>query len=576
MTGVSKEHGLGLADQWFQLKAHMTKKLWLPCLFMLVSQGATAQSVPSAGGQMQQIPAVPEMPANLPPVQVAPQVAPSVALPAGAVFVVKQLNVTGASAYSAAELQSVAGFEPGREISLPALYEMAEKITHRYRQDGYLVARAYVPAQEVKDGTVTIAVLEGKYGQVALNNTSSLDSQVPSNLMNGLNPGDVIEKEALEERLLRLSDVPGVEVRSTLVPGASVGLSDLIVEVKPGALISGSVDIDNAGNRYTGENRIGATVHLNNPTGHGDVATLRALTSGSGLRYGRVAYQTPWGLGRIGLAYSELRYDLGHQFEILGANGQARIVTIFGDYPLVRSRNRNLTMGLTLEAKDFEDRLDAIPYLNEKKVQVATVLLRGDHRDTWWGGGLNNYSLAWSTGHLDIRSPVARALDAETAKTDGHYNKLAWAVSRVQQVTQTVTVLASLNGQLASKNLDVSEKMELGGMYGVRAYPEGEAYADEGYLATVEVRKQLDWPSLTSSQIHVSAFIDAGAVKLNHSPWAAGDNRRQLSGAGLGAYWTQARNFSVKAFYARKLGSEDALSAPDKSGRFWIQAVKYF
>jgi hypothetical protein len=32
----------------------------------------------------------------------------------------------------------------------------------------------------------------------------------------------------------------------------------------------------------------------------------------------------------------------------------------------------------------------------------------------------------------------------------------------------------------------------------------------------------------------------------------------------------------VKAFYARKLGSEDARSAPDKAGRFWVQAVKYF
>ena len=576
MTGASMDHALGLTDQWFQLKAHMKKKIWLPCLFMMVAQGATAQSTPSAGGQLQQIPRVPEMPAKMPPVQVAPPITPSAAPQSGTVFVVKQLNVMGATAYSVAELQSVAGFESGREISLPTLYEMAEKITNHYRQDGYLVARAYVPAQEVKDGAVTITVLEGKYGQVALNNTSSLDSQVPSNLMTGLKPGDVIEKEALEERLLRLSDLPGVEVRSTLVPGASVGLSDLIVEVKPGALISGSVDIDNAGNRYTGENRIGATVHLNNPTGHGDVATLRALTSGSGLRYGRVAYQTPWGLGRIGLAYSELRYDLGHQFEALNANGQARIATIFGDYPLIRSRNTNLYMGLTLEAKDFEDRLDAIPYLNEKKVQVATATLRGDHRDAWWGGGLNNYSLAWSTGHLDIHTPVARALDAETARTDGHYNKLAWAVSRVQQVTPTVTVLASLNGQMASKNLDVSEKMELGGMYGVRAYPEGEAYADEGYLATVEVRKRLDWPSLSNSQIHVSAFIDAGAVKLNHSPWAAGDNRRQLSGAGLGAYWTKARDFSIKAFYAWKLGSEDALSAPDKSGRFWIQAVKYF
>ncbi|WP_322994000.1 hypothetical protein [Limnohabitans sp.] len=56
------EHELGFADQWFQLKAHMKKKIWLPCFFVLVAQGATAQSVPSAGGQMQQIPVVPEMP----------------------------------------------------------------------------------------------------------------------------------------------------------------------------------------------------------------------------------------------------------------------------------------------------------------------------------------------------------------------------------------------------------------------------------------------------------------------------------------------------------------------------------
>jgi hypothetical protein len=32
----------------------------------------------------------------------------------------------------------------------------------------------------------------------------------------------------------------------------------------------------------------------------------------------------------------------------------------------------------------------------------------------------------------------------------------------------------------------------------------------------------------------------------------------------------------VRAYYAVKVGSEDALSAPDKSGRFWVQAVKYF
>jgi hypothetical protein len=49
-----------------------------------------------------------------------------------------------------------------------------------------------------------------------------------------------------------------------------------------------------------------------------------------------------------------------------------------------------------------------------------------------------------------------------------------------------------------------------------------------------------------------------------------------LSSVGVGVSWDDPGNFAVRAYYARKLGSEDAISAPDKSGRFWIQAIKYF
>jgi hemolysin activation/secretion protein len=491
-------------------------------------------------------------------------------------FTLQRLQVTGATVFAEADLLQVAGFEPGREVSLPALQVMAERITQHYRRHGFLMARAYLPAQEIRDGVGTLAVLEGQYGQVTLNNTSSLDSQVPQAVLAGLNHRDTIALAPLEERLLLLSDVPGVQVRSSLVPGASLGLSDLVVEVEPGARISGSVDADNAGNRYTGEERIGATVNLNNPSGSGDLASLRVLTSGAGLRYGRVSYQTPLGRGRVGVAYSDLGYKLEREFADLQANGHARIATVFGTYPLRRSRQSNMNIGLSLESKRFEDRLDAEPSVTDKRAQVAVASWYGDQRDDWGGGGLSSYSLAWSTGSIDIRTPAALQRDADTARSDGHYNKLAFALSRVQRANDSLTLSASLSGQMASKNLDISEKMELGGMYGVRAYPEGEAYADEGLLLTLEARQQLHLPANATGQVHLAVFVDAGTVKLHHRPWLTEDQRRHLSGAGVGLYWTQSRNFSIKAFYARKLGHEDALSAPDKSGRVWVQGVKYF
>ena len=567
-----------------QERIAMLKTQWTPCLLLMMAQMSWAQTLPSAGGQMQQVPPSPtrtekgtlDLQPSPEPIQVQTQQAPAQAQASTTMFRLKRLQVTGAAAFAEVDLLRVAGFEPGRELSFQTLQAMAERITQHYRRNGFLMARAYLPAQEIRDGVGSLTVLEGQYGQVQVNNTSRLDSQVAKDLLAGLNHRDAITLRPLEERLLLLSDVPGVQVSSTLVPGASLGLSDLVVEVAPGARISGSVDADNAGNRYTGEERLGATVNLNNPSGWGDLASLRVLTSGTGLRYVRATYQTPLGRGRVGLAYSDLAYKLEREFAALQANGHARIGTVFGTYPLRRTRQSNMSIGLSLEAKTFQDRIDAEPLVTDKRAQVAVATWYGDQRDAWGGGGLNSYFLAWSTGTIDIRTPAALQRDADTARSDGHYNKLAFSLSRVQRANDSLTLSASLSGQMASKNLDVSEKMELGGMYGVRAYPEGEAYADEGLLLTLEARQQLRLPAGATSQVHLTAFLDAGTVKHHHTPWLAENQRRHLSGAGVGMYWTRARDFSVKAFYAHKLGHEDALSAPDKSGRVWVQAVKYF
>ena len=121
--------------------------------------------------------------------------------------------------------------------------------------------------------------------------------------------------------------------------------------------------------------------------------------------------------------------------------------------------------------------------------------------------------------------------------------------------------------------------MELGGMYAVRAYPEGEAYADQGYVLNLEARKQLRrFSRQMVGQVQFIGFVDTGTVTVNRNPWAlAGEpNSRTLRGAGLGFNWADANNFEVRAYYARKLGSAAATSAPDASGRFWIQGIKYF
>jgi hemolysin activation/secretion protein len=555
----------------------MTKSKLIPLLLLTLSQGAFAQQVPNAGSLLQQ----------LPPQQTPQETAPKIrieeataATPQGsetASILVNTLQVTGARAYSETELVAVARFTPGSELTMAELQAMATRITEHYRSHGYFVARAYLPAQDVTGNVVTIAVSEGAYGKVTLRNTSRLSDSVANGLLGGLDPGEAITIKPLEHRLLLLSDVPGVHVTSSLVPGEAAGTSDLIVDVTPGRLVTGSIDADNAGNPYTGEERIGATVNLNNPFGRGDVASLRVLTSGPGLRYGRASYQTRFGRATAGVAYSRLDYELGEQFDILGANGKAEVASVYGSYPLIRSRDSNLNVGLAYDHRTFQDNIDLFQSVTDRKARVATAQLYGNHHDGFGGGGTSTFFAALSTGSLDIQTPAAAAVDAATARTEGGYSKLWFNAARLQRVTDAFSLYAGVSGQWASKNLDASEKMVLGGIDAVRAYPQGEGFGDEGYVVDLEARLLLAGLSNhVPGQVHLVGFVDAGHITINKSPWYAGSNTRFLSGTGVGVTWEDPGNFAVRTYYARKLGNEDAISAPDKSGRFWIQAIKYF
>ena len=557
----------------------MSKTSLLAVALLALSQSAVSQIIaPSgAGGQIQQIPPPPLQERKIPEIRLEERAAPATPESDRVKVMVKSLRVTGQTLFSESDLVAAAGFVAAAELSLADLRAMAARIADFYHKNGYIVTQAYVPAQDILDGDVTIAVIEGRYGNITLRNQSKLSDSLATGILDGLKSGDPVAIAPLENRLLLLTDVPGVLVKSTLVPGASVGATDLIVDVTPGRTVSGSVEADNAGDRYTGVYRVGGTVNVYNLAGRGDVLTFRGMTAGSGMNYGRASYQMQFGKATAGVAYTALNYKLGEEFESLRAHGTAEIVSVYGSYPLVRTRNSNLYALLAADAKTFQDRVDATSSVIDRKAQVLMASLNGNHRDTFGGGGVNSGLITWTTGNIDIETPSALVVDQATARTNGHFDKISYHAARLQNVTERFSLYGSIRGQFASKNLDISEKMGLGGMYGVRAYPVGEAYSDEGYIATLEGRYLL--PRFSDRQlgrVHLIGFADTGTVNINKNPWVNVDNRRTLSGAGVGATWSEYNNFVVNTYYAWKVGNEVARSAPDKDGRFWFQAIKFF
>lgn len=555
----------------------MYKYSVITAAMLIAGQTASAQQAPSAGTQLQQIPRAPARPGADPDIKIERSGVSSEPLAGGATVSVASLRVTGMSLFSEAELIAATKITLGSALTLADLRTAAARMTAYYNSRGYFLAQAYLPPQGIRDGLVTIAVVEGYYGKIATRNRANLSNRRASQVLNGLRSGDPVANAPLERRLLLLSDIPGVRVKSTLAPGALVGTSDLLVDIDPGRRITGSVEADNAGNRYTGSLRAGGSINLNNPAGIGDVFSVRLLASDGGLAYGRASYQAPVGNLSLGVAYTHLKYELGREFRRLDADGSADIFSVFGSYPLVRSRNANLYALSSFDLKQLEDRIGLTSNESDRQVKVATIGFSGDFRDDFGGGASTFFSAGLSVGNLDIESPIERAADLLTARSEGGFGKLQASIGRLQSLSGPLSLYGSVRGQHAFVNLDSSEKMQLGGAYGVRAYPEGEAFGDQGYIATVEARLMLNrWAGALPGQLQLIGFIDAGEVDYADKPWFTGSNHASRSGYGAGLTWFGPHDLIFKASYARKLGDAVATSGPDRDGRAWFHISKLF
>lgn len=496
------------------------------------AQTGVAPLVPPSAGQVLrelQTPPLASPPAiALPPAQPIPDASPA----SQTKVLIKSINITGNQEIPTLKLSALVSSLLGTEQTLAQLNAAARQITAYYRAQGFAVARAILPAQDITSGAVTIAVIEGRVSTSRVTNTSRLSDAVAGNYLTTVKPGDVIRSAQIDRGILLLQDTPGVAAsRATLQPGASVGTSELLIEVTAAAALAGNVTFDNYGSRYTGEYRLGANLALASPLGLGDQLALSALTAGAGLRFGRIAYQVPVGSDglRIGAAYFGTRYQLSREFALLQAEGRANSASVFTAYPFIRSPASNLSASASYESKRLNDRINSTNTATDKKLGVTSLGLAGNAQDSLGGGAVNSFELNLVLGKLDIASASALAIDAASSQTNGRYTRIGYGLSRLQRITGSTQLLLSVSGQSTSKNLDSSEKFSLGGSNGIRAYPQGEASGDEGYKGTAELRHSYgqNWQA--------TAFYDFGSVRLNKNPFgAATPNRRGLGGVGFG------------------------------------------
>jgi hemolysin activation/secretion protein len=505
---------------------------------------------------------------------------------------VTAFKISGNTLYSEAELLATIQEFVGKEQNIDGLNDAATKVRAYYRERGYFLAQAYLPQQEIKGGVIEIAVIEARIGKVSVNmkeGTRYSESLIRQIVEHHLQQGDIITENGLETPLLILNDFPNAIVTSEIKPSQTLGAADLTVHISdaPG-WISGSVDVDTYGNRFTGQRRQGITLNISNPLALGDQLAFRAFTTDDKMGFYRMAYVIPvgyWGT-RVGISYASFHYRLGKQFIDTQSHCTGGILTAYAFHPLIRTRSANLILQYANESKRLDDRDEVNGTIIDRKVGSNKFGVVGDFRDGSFGGGLNSYSYTNTAGYNQLGpDPILLGDQSATgAKTAGKFSKQNAEFRRLQKITDNSSLLVALMGQKASKNLTSSEKFSLGGPDGVRSYPTGEALGDTGYIFQAEMRYIIPGFKVFEGDVTLSGFYDQGWVRIQENfvyppggTTPATQNNRRLNGFGIGGSAGRDSDFVLRAQLAWRIENEAPTSdTAQRIPRVWVQGIKWF
>lgn len=481
------------------------------------------------------------------PEPVVPQIPSEAIAPKDAAdihFTLEQVIILDATVYRDDELSPFYVGSVGQTVSLTDVYAIANAITAKYRNEGYVLTRAIVPPQRIEGGRVTIRIVEGFVETVIVEGGPQHLRRVVEGYADKIKRSRPLHVSTLERYMLLIRDLPGVRADSVLrAAHETPGASHLVVRLdyEP---VEASLNADNRGSKFLGRVQITPMVRLNTFFGTGNQTSLRYVRSGinNGDDPGKLNYfeiRNRQVIGSEGTAvtvgYSRVRSRPGFtlsDFDVRN-RGERAIANI--THPIIRSRRQSLFASVVFEMKNAEtDFLDGL--LSEDRIRTIGANIAYDFVDRFKGTTLVEFGF---TQGLDILSSSKGSATPSRAGGEADFFKLNATVTRVQRLADNFNLLVALVGQYTEDNMLSPEEFSVGGGVIGRGYDFGEITGDRGFGGKIELQYDGVPDSRYFGDYQLYGFFDFGVAYEVGS----GD-RERLTSAGAGVRFSLIKKVS--------------------------------
>jgi len=493
-------------------------------------------------------------------------------------FTLRSVEFSGAFRVRLRDLRPAFAADLDQEIDLAELCRIRDRAGDILFRQG-LLARVEVPEQRIEGGQLKLEVVEAHVVSVSVRGDAGPAQErveIYMEKLRGMRPFDI---RKAQRYLYLASDVPGVRVSAALRPDAEgSGAVDLVVTVsrKP---VDALANVQNYGSRSLGPFGAVARTDFNGFTRYGERTSLVAYSTLENSEQQVLELLSEARLGGEGFTLrGSAAYGLsapGGDLSPLKLNGRSLVLDAGGYYPVIRSRRRNLNVGMGFDLIDQKTTLGQGGILSEDHLRV--LFAHVDAEQQWRANGAFLPAGAFG-GDLDVRQGLngigASALDAKNLSRIGGRSDSSVFRGDLHldlALASKLTGRTIISGQYSATPLLAYEQFAVGNLTIGRGYDPSSLTGDSGFGGAFELRAgpfsgPAKWKLPSGTSVTAFTFYDVAAVYGRE----AGFVDRTVHSAGGGLSFQLGSRAKLDIAYAHPFDRVSSFAAHPPAARMLI------
>lgn len=440
---------------------------------------------------------------------------------AGPCFNIHSININNATLLSDKKQTEFKKSYINQCIGMDKITQLTRDISDWYIQKGYITSRAFITEQDLSQGELNIAVMEGRLEKIRLEGSSSRQLYMA---FPGLE-GEILNLRDIEQGMEQINRLRSNPVQIEILPGSKPGYSIVNLTATPEFPLGLSLGFDNSGQKSTGTGQLNGALTGNNLLGIADKWFISGARSSDfsdshDAQSVQAGLSVPYGYNLFDYSYSWSNYlstinNNGFGWASTGDSQSHRFTA-----SRVLFRDGDIKTGASVGLTHQISRNYLNDVLLDSSSRKLTSLLFGLNHTQKIFGGVATLNPTFSHGVPWLGAENDHGKNDALPKAE--FKKWSVNGSFQRPVANDLWWLTSFYGQWSPDRLYGSERLTIGGESSVRGFKEQYLSGDNGgYL-----RNELNYVLFTLpfiGQVSSVVAVDGGWLqKDKHDPWASG------------------------------------------------------